>query len=253
MTNATKGGWLYSHNARLGECRWNRHLKLSWHACSLHEDNYKFSCFTMVSIFSHYIQGTCRLCTHILYTHCFNVGPVQVAVSKQSEHCLCYIFSNFEFLIAWKKKQCCPQILADHILQFEIAGSNFVFCATTTFCQRFSDWVTLPLICAWCTLHKCWHTILCLCPCYFSLNLWYFFSLLAVATTGTWDILNPELITVPNPGPDMTHPIRCLTLVKNRLWIGTGPFLAFVEMDSLVREVWIVMGCKLVVCGTYNA
>ena len=70
-----------------------------------------------------------------------------------------------------------------------------------------------------------------------------------MATAGIWDILNPELITVPTPDPDITHPIRCLTLVNNRLWIGTGPFLAFLEMDSLFHEVLIVyiMGCKFVV------
>lgn len=64
--------------------------------------------------------------------------------------------------------------------------------------------------------------------------------MLAVASAGIWDILNPELITVPTPDPDVTHPIRCLVLVRNRLWVGTGPFLAFLEMDSLSHEVRIV-------------
>ena len=68
--------------------------------------------------------------------------------------------------------------------------------------------------------------------------------MLAMATTGIWDVLNPELITVPTPDPNITHPICCLVLVKNRLWIGTGPFLAFMEMDSLFHEVitvpWII-------------
>lgn len=69
----------------------------------------------------------------------------------------------------------------------------------------------------------------------------FLFPLIAVAADGIWDIMNPELICVPTENPNITHPVRCMTLVKNRLWLGMGPFLAFLEVDSLIREVMIVL------------
>lgn len=53
-----------------------------------------------------------------------------------------------------------------------------------------------------------------------------------------WDIDNPERITLPCANPNERHDVKCIAAVGDRIWVGAGPSIFFLnaEMPS-IREV----------------
>ncbi len=53
-----------------------------------------------------------------------------------------------------------------------------------------------------------------------------------------WDIENPERISLPNPIPDEYHDVRTIACVADRIWVGAGPSIFFLNAeDPIMREV----------------
>ena len=53
-----------------------------------------------------------------------------------------------------------------------------------------------------------------------------------------WDIDNPERITLPCANPNEHHDIRCIACVGDRIWVGAGPSIFFLNAENpAMREV----------------
>ena len=65
------------------------------------------------------------------------------------------------------------------------------------------------------------------------------FTLFALTVrTNVWDIDNPEKITLPCANPNEQHDIMCMTCVEDRIWVGTGPSIFFLNAEHpSMREV----------------
>ena len=53
-----------------------------------------------------------------------------------------------------------------------------------------------------------------------------------------WDIDNPDEITLPSFNPNEVSDVRCITCVKDRLWVGAGQSIFFLNAENPnIREV----------------
>lgn len=59
--------------------------------------------------------------------------------------------------------------------------------------------------------------------------------------SGSWDIENPERITLPSSDPSEYYDVKCLVGVGDRLWVGTGPSIFFLDTETYTREGSIFM------------
>ena len=52
-----------------------------------------------------------------------------------------------------------------------------------------------------------------------------------------WDIDNPVPVDLPSSLPEETFPVSCVTVVKDKVWVGAGPHLYLLENDAFNRTV----------------
>ena len=57
------------------------------------------------------------------------------------------------------------------------------------------------------------------------------------AVADSWDIENPERITLPTYDPSENFDVKCIAAVGNQVWIGAGPSIFILDGETLNREV----------------
>ena len=58
-----------------------------------------------------------------------------------------------------------------------------------------------------------------------------------ISVSPSWDIENPEIVSLPSFDPNIQNDVRCIAGVKDRVWIGAGPSIFFLSAENLQREV----------------
>ncbi len=59
------------------------------------------------------------------------------------------------------------------------------------------------------------------------------------AVSGAWDIDNPEKILLPSSDPNEYYDVKCMAGVGDRIWVGVGPSIFFLDAETHSREVWV--------------
>ncbi len=53
-----------------------------------------------------------------------------------------------------------------------------------------------------------------------------------------WDVDNPERISLPSPNPNEVCEVQCMAGVGDRIWVGAGPSIFFLDAEAPAsREV----------------
>lgn len=53
----------------------------------------------------------------------------------------------------------------------------------------------------------------------------------------SWDLKNPQEISLPSHNPEVQNDVRCIAAVRDRVWVGAGPSMFFLSAESLDCEV----------------
>ena len=60
----------------------------------------------------------------------------------------------------------------------------------------------------------------------------------------TWDIHNPEKVTLPSYNATFCYDVKCITAVgNNEIWVGAGPSIFFLDEQTLERRVSYTLYC----------
>ncbi len=64
-----------------------------------------------------------------------------------------------------------------------------------------------------------------------------------------WDVENPERISLPSPNINEVYEVQCIAAVSDRIWVGAGPSIFFLDVElPASREVELLL-LLLVCCG----
>ena len=55
--------------------------------------------------------------------------------------------------------------------------------------------------------------------------------------SSSWDLKNPQEISLPSHNPEVQNDVHCIAAVKDRVWVGAGPSIFFLSAESLDCEV----------------
>ena len=62
-----------------------------------------------------------------------------------------------------------------------------------------------------------------------------FFSVVSLS----WDLKNPQIISLSSHNPEVQNDVHCIAAVKDRVWVGAGPSIFFLSAESLDCEVHV--------------
>ena len=74
----------------------------------------------------------------------------------------------------------------------------------------------------------------------------YLFPHVSPVVQDTWDIHNPEKVTLPSYNATFCYDVKCITAVgNNEIWVGAGPSIFFLDEQTLDRRVSSKLQSKL--------
>lgn len=73
------------------------------------------------------------------------------------------------------------------------------------------------------------------------------FSTLLLTVAPSWDVENPEEISLPCLEPSDHDEVKCIAQVGDRIWVGVGSRIFFLNADNpSSREVYVrLCGCRI--------